>query len=146
LKILINEGKYDPNRDIKIINKHIQGFCMLTKQERIGRYIKENEKYKTKKGVSKIARKEILSGIKGLFKNNTMHLDYNNGTIQEALDYVGKDFNRCFLHHNSKTTPCKCNLFDRYDYSACNYCNENCWQYRLPARCDDIENSCSYEF
>ncbi|CAG8644950.1 8124_t:CDS:2, partial [Scutellospora calospora] len=113
--------KYDSNHDVKIINKHIQGFCILTKQERIRRYIKENEKYKTKK-------------------------DYNNGTIQEALDYVEKDFNRCFLHHNSKTTSCKCNLFDRYDYSACNYCNENCWQYRLPARCNDIENSCSYEF
>ncbi|CAG8639992.1 168_t:CDS:2, partial [Scutellospora calospora] len=118
LKVLINNKRYDPNHDVKIINKHIQGFCMLTKQERIGRYIKKNEKYKTKKGVSKIARKEMLSGIKGLFKNNTMHLDYNNGTIQEAFDYVGKDFNRYFLHHNSKTTPCKCNLFDQ---NSCSY-------------------------
>ncbi|CAG8486176.1 14024_t:CDS:1, partial [Dentiscutata erythropus] len=146
LKVLINEGRYDPNRDVKIINKHIQGFCILTKQERIGRYIKKNEKYKTKKGGDKIAQKESASGIKGLFKNNLIHIDYNNGTIEDALNYTGKEFNRCFLHHNSKNTPCKCNLFDRYDHSACNYCDENCWQYRLFARCNDIENPGPYEF
>ena len=88
----------------------------------------------------------MLSRIKELFKNNTMHIDYNSGTIQEAFDYTGKDFNRCFLYYNRKTTLCKYNLFDHYDYSACNYCNENCWQYRLPAQYYDIENSGPYEF
>ncbi|CAG8831952.1 26702_t:CDS:2, partial [Gigaspora margarita] len=114
---------------------HIQGFCILKKQLRVGQYLESANKIK------------IPETIKSLFQDNTMHIDFNNGTVQDAINYCMKSWNKCSLHHQpNKKKYCKCSLQDRYNYSECNLCDENCWQYRTYARCQDIKNPGPFTF
>ena len=43
LKVLVKKKRYNPDHNVKIINKYIQRFCLLTKQDRIGKYIKKRK-------------------------------------------------------------------------------------------------------
>jgi hypothetical protein len=93
---------------------HAQGFAKVKtgKQLRVGEY-----NTKTKKG----------SGIKLLFEANP-HFDFANGTDDDCLAYVGKDYDRCKLpEHNSypkKGQKCKCDFKDLSKF--CNYCDNTC--------------------
>jgi GTPase SAR1 family protein len=109
-----------------VVDKHAQGMVVLMEQMRLGQH----------KGTKS-------SGIKKLFGSNKLHVDYMNGTLEEAQDYVKKTYNRCKVH-NSKHTPCRCNLFKLDDFSKCKYCNAECCSQRTVARYD--ENSECVEF
>jgi hypothetical protein len=90
-------------------HKHAQGMILMKKQTRVGHYVRKK------------------SGIKKLFKSDKLHVDYMNGMLEEARDYCGKTYNQCKIHHDSKHTPCKCNLFNLNDFSECKYCDVECY-------------------
>ncbi|CAG8846361.1 26228_t:CDS:1, partial [Racocetra persica] len=99
----------------KTNKKHVQGFCMLWTQMRLGNY-----KYGKK-----------ASTIKSVFQSEEMHVDYHNGTFEDAINYCKKDYNRCSNHH----PYCRCDFFDLT--KTCNKCDENCLEFRTFARVDD---------
>ncbi|CAG8798337.1 20547_t:CDS:2, partial [Racocetra persica] len=78
------------------------------------------------------------STIKSIFQDEEMHIDYHNGTFEDAIRYCKKDRNRCSKHH----PYCRCNFFDltkiydKYD--------ESCLKFRTFAHIDD--NSGPFEF
>ncbi|CAG8685278.1 993_t:CDS:2, partial [Racocetra persica] len=67
----------------KTSKKHVQGFCMLWTQMRLGNY-----KYRKK-----------ASTIKSIFQDEEMHVDFHNGTFEDVIRYCKKDKNRCSKHH-----------------------------------------------
>ncbi|CAG8565985.1 12081_t:CDS:1 [Acaulospora morrowiae] len=83
---------------------HMQGFVILKNQMRIGKYDRE-------RGVG--------SGIKNIFKSNSIHIDFANGTPDQCRDYCSKKYNRCKDHDS-----CKCDYFDLE--RVCEKCDENC--------------------
>ncbi|CAG8579071.1 2836_t:CDS:1 [Acaulospora morrowiae] len=83
---------------------HMQGFVILKDQMRIG-------KYNSKGGFG--------SGIKNIFKSNSVHIDFANGTPEQYRDYCRKKYNRCKNHDK-----CKCDYFDLG--KICEKCDDNC--------------------
>ncbi|CAG8843030.1 33853_t:CDS:1, partial [Racocetra persica] len=102
--------------------KHIQGFCMLWTQLRLGNY-----KYGKK-----------ASTIKGIFQDEEMHVDYHNGIFEDVIRYCKKDRNRCSKHH----PYCRCDFFDLT--KICDKCDRSCLEFRIFARVDN--NSDPFEF
>ncbi|CAG8707876.1 6725_t:CDS:2 [Racocetra persica] len=106
----------------KTNKKHIQGFCMLWTQLRLGNY-----KY------SKNA-----STIKSIFQDEEMHVDYHNGIFEDMIRYCKKDYNRCSKHHP----------YYKYDFfnltKICNKCDKNCLKFHTFACVDD--NSGPFEY
>ncbi|HEY6536412.1 MAG TPA: hypothetical protein VIY08_11550 [Candidatus Nitrosocosmicus sp.] len=109
-------------------DKHVQGMCVLTDQTRLGSY-KDKKK----------------SGLKKIFEDESLHVDYMNGTLEEAQAYVGKTYNRCKIHHDPKRTPCRCSFTDLNNFSQCKYCDIECCSKRTLARYDE-DNSGPFEF
>ncbi|CAG8833927.1 8026_t:CDS:1, partial [Racocetra persica] len=106
----------------KTNKNHIQDFCMLWTQLRLGNY-----KYGKK-----------ASTIKSIFQSKEMHVDYYNGTFDDAIRYCKKDRNHCSKHH----PYCRCDFFDLT--KICDKCNQSCLEFRTFARVDN--NSELFEF
>ncbi|CAG8557178.1 27461_t:CDS:2, partial [Racocetra persica] len=122
LKIVLRnaEDKRDHYHAANI--KKFDGFCMLWTQLRLRNY-----KYDKK-----------ASTIKSIFQDEEMHVDYHNGTFDDAIRYCKKDRNRCSKHH----PYCRCDFFDLT--KICNKCNKSCLEFRTFARVDN--NSGPFEF
>ncbi|CAG8784330.1 2019_t:CDS:1, partial [Racocetra persica] len=103
-------------------NKHIQGFCMLWTQLRLGNY-KNSKKAST---------------IKGIFQNEEMHVNFHNRTFEDAIRYCKKDRNRCSKHH----PYCRCDFFDLT--KICDKCNENCLEFQTFTCVDDKSGPFEY--
>ncbi|CAG8810796.1 502_t:CDS:1, partial [Racocetra persica] len=106
----------------KTSKKHIQGFCILWTQMRLGNY-----KYGKK-----------ASTIKSIFQDEEMHVDFHNGTFDDTIRYCKKDRNRCSKHH----PYCRCDFFDLT--KICDKCDKSCLEFRIFACVDD--NSGPFEF
>jgi len=102
--------------------KHAQGFVAFNAQLRIGKYIPGRE----------------VKTIKSIFKLDSLHLDYANFPL-DAIEYVGKKYNRCAIHDK-----CKCS-YQELLLANCDVCTQECCSNRTLARWDE-ENSGPFEF
>ncbi|CAG8686728.1 7804_t:CDS:2, partial [Dentiscutata heterogama] len=110
--------KFEPNNNSKDPDKyHAQGYAELRKQARLG-----NWDSKTQTG----------TGIKLYFRAN-LHIHRADGTKEECLAYLGKDYERC---KNPKHQPCKCD-YNNFNH-RCERCDETC--IHLSARISDDPN------
>src|SRR5438105_6881808 len=101
---------------------HVQGFTYLKKRIRVGEYKLD----KKLKGIT----------IKNIFKSNSIHIEWAND-IEASLAYVGKKYNKCKIHHNSKNNKiCRCDL-QELTLGECKLCNKRCCSRRTLARCDE---------